>query len=98
GAEQVRVELERLGVALYALHLKTPAGKADHAKAKKDYELLAMNPVLQKPLYYPVEAGDVQEFGRIVDTLADAIVSQVQAAAKGEMVAGSARAANKGAA
>jgi len=98
GAEQVRVELERLGVALYALHLKTPAGKTNHGKAKKDYELLAMNPVLQKPLYYPVEAGDVQEFGRIVDTLADAIVSQVQAASKGEMVAGSARAANKGAA
>lgn len=97
GAEQVRVELERLGVALYALHLKTPAGKTNHTKAKKDYELLAMNPVLQKPLYYPVEAGDVKEFGRIVDTLADAIVSQVQSASKGEMVPGSARAANKGA-
>jgi len=95
GAEQVRVELERLGVALYALHLKTPAGKTNHTKAKKDYELLAMNPILQKPLYYPVEAGDVREFGRIVDTLADAIVSQVQAASKGEMVAGSARAAQQ---
>jgi hypothetical protein len=97
GADQVRVELERLGIALYALHLETDAGKATHAGAKKDYELLAMNEVLSKPLYYPVEAGDVKEFGRIVDTLSDAIVSQVQAASKGEMVPGSARAATKGA-
>jgi hypothetical protein len=97
GADQVRVELERLGVALYALHLKTDAGKATHAGAKKDYELLAMNEVLGKPLYYPVEAGDVKEFGRIVDTLADAIVTQVQGASRGEMVPGSARAAAKGA-
>lgn len=93
-AQQVRLELERLGIAAYALHLKTPEGKADHRGAEAAYTELTLNPVVKKPLYYPVEAGSVERFGAIVDTLAGAIVAQVQGAAQGQLVPGSARSAS----
>ena len=92
-AQQVRLELERLGIAAFALHLKTPEGKGDHRSAEAAYTDLTLNPVVNKPLYYPVESGSVDRFGAIVDTLADAIVAQVQGAAKGQLVPGSARSA-----
>lgn len=95
-ADQVRLEAKYRGVAIYALHLKTPAGKNDHATAEAQYNDLAMNPFLNKPLYYPVEAGDVGSFGKKVDALADAITGQVKAAYSGEDAAGSATFADPG--
>lgn len=92
-AEQVRLELERLGIALYALHLKTPQGKRTHAQAERQYKELSRNAVTGGPIYYPVESGSVAQFGDIVDDLAASIVTQVQNASKGELVPGSARAA-----
>jgi len=89
-ADQVRQEAKYRGVAIYALHLKTAAGAKDHAAAEAQYNELALNPFLNKPLYYPVEAGDVGSFGKKVDALADAITSQVKAAYSGEDAAGSA--------
>lgn len=94
GAEQVRLEAEELGVAIYALHLKTPQGRNNHASAERQYEALSYNKVLQKPLYYPVESGSVAAFGSVVDQLGAAIVEQVEAAAMGEEAAGSARTAS----
>jgi hypothetical protein len=44
---------------------------------------------LNKPLYYPVNAGDVNEFGQKVDTLASALTAQVKQAYSGEEAAGS---------
>lgn len=93
GASEVRLELQRLGIALYALHLKTPQGKANHPSAQAQYEDLSRNPITNSALYYPVEAGSVDQFGRIVDRLSGAIVDSTRAAAKGELVAGSARGA-----
>lgn len=95
-ADQVRLEAKYRGVAIYALHLKTAAGKNDHANAETQYNDLAMNPFLNKPLYYPVEAGDVGNFGKKVDALADAITGQVKAAYSGEDAAGSAASADPG--
>lgn len=92
-AEQVRIEAAQSGVALYGLHLKTPAGKANHGEAERQYRTLTHNEVLGKPLYYGVDAGSVDQFGQIVDSLAEAIVDQVQAASQGKMVPGSARTA-----
>lgn len=94
GAEQVRLEAEERGVAIYALHLKTPQGRNNHASAERQYEALSYNKVLQKPLYYPVESGSVAAFGSVVDQLGAAIVEQVKAAAMGEEAAGSARTAS----
>lgn len=92
-AQQVRLELERLGIALYALHLKTPEGKRTHAQAEHQYKELSTNAVTGRPIYYPVESGSVAQFGSMVDDLAASIVAQVKSASKGELVPGSARAA-----
>lgn len=93
GAAEVRLELERLGIALSVLHLKTPEGKSNHRSAERDYNDVSLNSMVNKPLYYPVEAGSVEQFGAIVEKFGDDIVAQVQGAAKGQMVPGSARAA-----
>lgn len=95
-ADQVRLEAKYRGVAVYAMHLKTAAGAKDHANAEAQYTELALNPFLNKPLYYPVEAGDVASFGQKVDSLASAITSQVKAAYSGEDAAGSAANADPG--
>ncbi len=90
GAQQLRLEAQHKGVAIYTLHLKTSSGKKNHEQAASQYNELAFNNYLNKPLYYPVNAGDVNEFGAKVSTLADALTSQVKLAYKGEIAAGSA--------
>ena len=89
GAQQLRLEAQHKGVAIYTLHLKTKTGKDNHEQAAGQYNELAFNNYLNKALYYPVNAGDVNEFGSKVSTLADALTSQVKLAYKGEMAAGS---------
>jgi hypothetical protein len=95
-ATQIRLEAAHRGVAIYALHLKTPGGAKNHAAAEAQYSDLTLNPFLNKPLYYPVEAGDVNSFGQKVDNLAAAITTQVKAAYSGEDAAGSASGADPG--
>jgi hypothetical protein len=90
GAEQVKLEALHRGIAIYTLHLKTPQGKKNHATAERQYRALSTHPLLTEPLYYPIKTGSVEQFGAIVDSLGDAIVAQVQAASRGEKVAGSA--------
>ena len=92
-APQVRLAAQERGVAIYVLHLKTPAGQQNHQSAQAQYEELSFNPVVSKPLYYPVVAGDVDSFGQMVDGLARSIVEQVQLANEGELAVGSALAA-----
>ena len=89
GAQQLRLEAQHKGVAIYTLHLKTKTGKDNHEQAAGQYNELAFNNYLNKALYYPVNAGDVNEFGSKISTLADALTSQVKLAYKGEMAAGS---------
>lgn len=89
-ADQVRLEAKYRGVAIYSLHLKTPSGAKNHASAEAQYSDLSTNAFLNKPLYYPVDAGNVESFGKMVDSLGDAITAQVKAAYRGDMAAGSA--------
>lgn len=89
-ADQVRLEAANPGVAVYTLHLKTPAGIKDHGKAEAQYQNLSTYPGTNTSLYYPVNAGDVGEFGRKVDALAAAITTQVKAAYMGDDAIGSA--------
>ncbi len=63
-------------VAIYAIHLKTPEGRNNHARAERQYRALTDFPGVG-PLYSPVPDGSVEEFGNVVDTLADAILGQV---------------------
>ncbi|MGX2969319.1 vWA domain-containing protein [Ursidibacter sp. B-7004-1] len=89
-AKQLRLEAQHRGVALYTLHLKTPSGKNNHSIAEEQYKELSFNSVVNKPLYYPVNAGDVNEFGKNISLLADALSSQVKLAYAGENAVGSA--------
>lgn len=68
----------RLNSFVYVMHLLTPQGQGDHEKASQRYENLAKFGAGGESLYYPVAAGDVDAFGQIVDSLADAIIKQVE--------------------
>lgn len=91
-ADQVRLEAARQGIAVYTLHLKTPAGErhTDHTVAEGQYSNLSNFSATSTSLYYPVDTGDVALFGQRVDALAQAITDQVQAAYLGESAIGSA--------
>lgn len=89
-AKQLRLEAADKGIAIYALHLKTPAGAKNHKTAEQQYSDLSFNNYLNKSLYYAVNAGDVNQFGNMVDNLGKAISKQVSLAYQGEMAAGSA--------
>lgn len=89
-AAQLRLEAQHKGVAIYALHLKTPSGGKDHQIAAAQYSDLTYNDFIHKSLYYPVNAGDVNEFGQKVDSLAKALSEQVKLAYQGEASVGNA--------
>lgn len=95
-AEQVRLEAANPGVAIYTLHLRTPAGSNNHSKAESQYQALSHYPGTGTSLYYPVDAGDLNAFGAKVDTLASALTQQVKAAYMGEEAVGSALYASSG--
>ncbi len=92
-AEQVRSEAAEKGVALMVLHLKTALGKTNHAKAEAQYRTLANNAAIQRSLYFPVQDGSAAALGKAVGILSDTVIESIEAAARGEMAAGSARAA-----
>lgn len=90
-AEQVRSEAATKGVALYTFHLKTPAGKSNHASAAAKYQTLTHNPTIQKSLYFPIEAGDPKGFAGNINILADSVIDNIRAASRGSAVPGAAR-------
>ncbi|WP_130834842.1 vWA domain-containing protein [[Erwinia] mediterraneensis] len=89
-ARQLRLEAGNRGIAIYTLHLKTPSGKEDHAKAEGQYRDLSNFDSTQSNLYQSVDAGDLKSFGQQVDTLASAITEQVKSAYMGDPAIGSA--------
>jgi serine/threonine-protein kinase PpkA len=52
-------------IAINVLHLRTPAGRDDHANAEAQYSVLARYPGLP-PGYFPVANGDVDALNRVV--------------------------------
>jgi len=72
-------------IAIYALHLLTPAGRDTHELAASQYQTLTHWGNVG-PLYFGVEAGSVTEFGKQVDTLAASLVQQVADASSGKLV------------
>jgi len=68
-------QLRERGIALFALHLLTPAGKFDHDYAADQYKALAK--FGDTTLYEPVPGGSVEAFGKSVDTLSDSLIGQV---------------------
>ncbi len=73
------------GIATLVLHLRTDAGKAYHQLAEQQYQALAAWPGIQ-PLYFPIENGDVAQFGKAVDEATGQIVSIVDTSLGGGLV------------
>lgn len=78
---EVREFLQSMGIALFAVHLKTKEGARDHAAAATQYEMLTRFQGKDN-LYIPVEAGSVDKFGETIEHLATALTQQVQTARK----------------
>ena len=96
GTEQIRALALENRIATYVLYLLTPAGQADHAAAKAQYEKLAKYPNVGS-LFFPVEAGDKQAFKAQVQRLGEALVNQVKTAGqKSPTQAGESPAGGKG--
>jgi hypothetical protein len=88
GPEEVRqlAQSEAKQVAIYAIHLKTPEGRNNHARAERQYRELTRFGAAGE-LYYPINEGNLGQFGQTVDALTDALLAQV-AAAVGRPIAG----------
>lgn len=88
GTAEVRAlaRSEAKQVAVMAIHLRTPEGRNNHAKAERQYRDLTQFGTVGS-LYYPVAEGNVTQFGQTVDALTDALLGQV-AQAVGRPVGG----------
>jgi serine/threonine-protein kinase PpkA len=80
GAESLRKLAQDKGIAIFVLHLLTPATMANHAADAAQYRALAEFPGIGS-LYYGVPTGDVGKFGEALDALAGQITEQVRLAA-----------------
>ena len=78
-AESLRQMAQEKGIAIFVLHLLTDATMPDQAADAEQYRRLADFPGIGS-LYYGVPTGDIQEFGKVLDTLAGQITGQVQMA------------------
>ncbi|MGD0106626.1 MAG: vWA domain-containing protein [Rhodopila sp.] len=66
------------GMALMAVHLLTrEGGDRDHRRAESQYTVLTRYPG-RGPLYYKIPAGDVGEFGKQADSVANALVRLIE--------------------
>jgi hypothetical protein len=80
GPERLRKLAQDKGIAIFVLHLLTPATMANHVTAAEQYRALADFPGIGS-LYYGVPTGDVEKFGVALDALAGQITEQVRLAA-----------------
>ena len=85
GAASLRKLALDNGIAIFVLHLLTPATMADHSEDAVQYRELADYPDIGS-LYYGVPTGDVAEFGKVLDALAEQITDQVRIVATGGKV------------
>ena len=94
-ATDLRLDAEHRGTAIYTLHMFTDESQrsGNYAVARRQYETLSFNEVLNKSLYYSANAASVEEFSRTLDFMAHSLTSQVELASWGALSAGSALAA-----
>ncbi|MCP3689211.1 MAG: VWA domain-containing protein, partial [Gammaproteobacteria bacterium] len=71
------------GISLWVLHLRTPVAAANHEKAESLYKALSYYPGIGD-FYYGVSLGQVDEFGNVLEILANQITQQVLATTNGE--------------
>ncbi|MFA9420252.1 MAG: vWA domain-containing protein [Gammaproteobacteria bacterium] len=70
------------GISIWVLHLRTPSLVADHENAESLYKELSLYPGIGD-FYYGVNLGQVDEFGNVLEILANQITQQVLATTKG---------------
>jgi serine/threonine-protein kinase PpkA len=70
------------GVSIWVLHLRTPSAAANHENAEALYKELSFYPGIGD-FYYGVGLGEVDEFGSVLEILANQITQQVLATTKG---------------
>ncbi len=70
------------GISLWVLHLRSPSAAANHQKAESLYKELSYYPGIGD-FYYGVSLGQVDEFGNVLETLANQITQQVLATTNG---------------
>jgi hypothetical protein len=57
-SETIRNIAKSKDINLYALHLKTEAGRNDHEKAERQYRQLTLNPITKDALYYSYKTSE----------------------------------------
>jgi serine/threonine-protein kinase PpkA len=82
GAQELRQIAYDNAVSIWVLHLRTPAAAANHDKAESLYKELSYYPGIGD-FYYGVSLGQVDEFGNVLETLANQITQQVLATTNG---------------
>ena len=70
------------GVSIWVLHLRTPSAAANHEQAEELYKQLSFFPGIGD-FYYGVSLGQVDEFGNVLEVLANQITQQVLATTNG---------------
>jgi serine/threonine-protein kinase PpkA len=70
------------GVSIWVLHLRTPTASSDHERAESLYRQLSYYPGIGD-FYYAVSLGQVDEFGNVLEVLANQITQQVLATTNG---------------
>lgn len=71
-------------IAIAALHLLTPDGAHNHQQAAAQYRELTRWGA--GDLYFPVQGGSVEDFGKQVDALADALLQQIEGVRSGRAI------------
>ena len=70
------------GISIWVLHLRTPLAAANHENTEALYKELSFYPGIGD-FYYGVGLGEVDEFGSVLEILANQITQQVLATTKG---------------
>ena len=91
GAERLRLLAQDMDrrrdgakVAIYVMHLLTPEGRHTHETASGQYRELSRWEDAGS-LYFPVQGGAVDAFGKQVDALASSLARQVEIASAGKI-------------
>lgn len=79
GIEEIRSIAQRApnNLVLAAIHLRTPEGRNNHARAQRQYRALTQQPNDGPSLYFPVNAGNVDEFQQVVQALTGGVLDNV---------------------
>jgi hypothetical protein len=77
GIPEMRELLKQRAVATFALHLLTPEGRNNHARARAQYRELSRFEGAPEPFYYPIPNGEVAAFGQTVEEITEALLRQV---------------------